>query len=527
MRTSIQKLGKCLMTPLSIIVAAGLLLGIVSLLQNPAIVGSTLANHTLIQGFVGLVQTVVLGLFGLLPVLFAISVAMGMAKDNKEVAAFSTVIAFVLFHSTISYFLKLNGITPDTMNAAYLTEHGKSQLDAVKAVSAYDTVFGIFTYRMSIFGGIITGLWTAFIHNKFHKTELPVAFGFFSGTRFVPIMITLTMPVIGLVMYFIWPFLGMAINQIGFIISESGYFGVFIYGFLERLLIPTGLHHILNQLIRFTPFGGSTLINGEQVSGALIIYNTLMTQASPDLEQMRSATKFLSQGTHPFMLFGLPAACLAIYKTAKAEQKKRVKAVFIAAAFTSFLTGITEPIEFAFIFISPVLFLFHAFMAGMSFLLNNLLDVMIGNAQGGVFDFLIFGVFKGLETRWYINLLIGIGFAFIYYFTFKTLILKFDIKTPGREDEQEELFEEIAETDEKLGELLVRALGGKENIKEVENCISRLRLILNETSQVNEDLIKQTGSLGIVKINDKNIQIVYGTKVEKMANILKKTLRNL
>ena len=201
MRTSIQKLGKCLMTPLSIIVAAGLLLGIVSLLQNPAIVGSTLANHTLIQGFVGLVQTVVLGLFGLLPVLFAISVAMGMAKDNKEVAAFSTVIAFVLFHSTISYFLKLNGITPDTMNAAYLTEHGKSQLDAVKAVSAYDTVFGIFTYRMSIFGGIITGLWTAFIHNKFHKTELPVAFGFFSGTRFVPIMITLTMPVIGLVMY--------------------------------------------------------------------------------------------------------------------------------------------------------------------------------------------------------------------------------------------------------------------------------------------------------------------------------------
>ena len=312
MRTSIQKLGKCLMTPLSIIVAAGLLLGIVSLLQNPAIVGSTLANYTLIQGFVGLVQTVVLGLFGLLPVLFAISVAMGMAKDNKEVAAFSTVIAFVLFHSTISYFLKLNGITPDTMNAAYLTEHGKSQLDAVKAVSAYDTVFGIFTYRMSIFGGIITGLWTAFIHNKFHKTELPVAFGFFSGTRFVPIMITLTMPVIGLVMYFIWPFLGMAINQIGFIISESGYFGVFIYGFLERLLIPTGLHHILNQLIRFTPFGGSTLINGEQVSGALIIYNTLMTQASPDLEQMRSATKFLSQGTHPFMLFGLPAACLAI-----------------------------------------------------------------------------------------------------------------------------------------------------------------------------------------------------------------------
>ena len=252
-----------------------------------------------------------------------------------------------------------------------------------------------------------------------------------------------------------------------------------------------------------------------------------MTQASPDLEQMRSATKFLSQGTHPFMLFGLPAACLAIYKTAKAEQKKRIKAVFIAAAFTSFLTGITEPIEFAFIFISPVLFLFHAFMAGMSFLLNNLLDVMIGNAQGGVFDFLIFGVFKGLETRWYINLLIGIGFAFIYYFTFKTLILKFDIKTPGREDEQEELFEEIAETDEKLGELLVRALGGKENIKEVENCISRLRLILDDTSQVNDDLIKQTGSLGIVKINDKNIQIVYGTKVEKMADILKKTLRNL
>lgn len=523
MRTFIQKLGKSLMGPLSIIVAAGLLLGLASTLQNPNVFGNALANVGFVNDFISLVNSLAGGLFGLLPILFCMSVAQGMSKEDKEVATFSSVIGFILFHTTIRFFLQANGITAETTSIDYLTSQGMSLLEATQENAAYDTVMGIFTYRMSIFGGIVVGLWSAMIHNRFHETQLPTAFSFFSGKRFVPIMIVVTIPFLAIIMYFIWPIFNMVINGFGNLLAAAGAFGTFIYGFLERLLIPTGLHHILNQLIRFTPIGGTAMIDGEQISGALNIFNQLLMSSNPDMDVMRQATRFLTQGTHPFMVFGLPAACYAMYKTAYPKNKAKVKGMLLAAGLTSFFTGITEPIEFAFFFISPFLWLFHAFMAGMSFLINTLLGVCIGNAGGGLVDLVLFGVLRGPETKWILNVAIGFIYAVIYFLVFRWAIVKFNIKTPGREDETDEInyTDEITE----LGSAIMAAIGGKDNIVEIDNCISRLRLILKDTSVVNETALKATGSLGLIRINETACQIVYGAKVEKAAAELKRAVK--
>ncbi len=523
MKTFIQKFGKSMMGPLSIIVAAGLLLGLASTLQNPNVFGNLLADVEIVNNFVSLVNALAGGLFSLLPVLFCMSIAQGMSKEDKEVATFASIIGFVLFHVTIRFFLSLNGITAETTSIDYLMEQGLDLLTATQQNAAYDTVLGIFTYRMSIFGGIVVGLWTAMIHNRFHKTQLPTAFSFFSGKRFVPIMMVVTIPFLAIIMYFVWPVFNTIINGFGTILASAGAFGTFIYGFLERLLIPTGLHHILNQMIRFTPIGGTAMIDGEQVSGALNIFNALLMQANTDMDLMRQATRFLTQGTHPFMVFGLPAACFAMYKTALPKNRSKVKGMLLAAGLTSFFTGITEPIEFAFFFISPLLWLFHATMAGLSFLINTLLGVCIGNAGGGLVDLMLFGVLRGPETKWVINVAIGLVYAVIYFFVFKWAIVKFNIKTPGREDETDEVgnADEVTE----LGLEIMKALGGKENIVEIDNCISRLRLVLKDTAIVDEKALKKTGSLGIIKISDTQMQVVYGAKVEKAAAELKTAVR--
>ena len=526
MRTGIQKLGKSLMAPLSVTVAAGLLLGIASILQNPMIVGNAFSGMSFVTGFIGLVNALVGGMFGLLPMLFCASVAIGMSREDKEIAAFSSIIGFMLFNVTIRYFLSAKGVSVDKVSIDYLVSTGLETLEAVRINTAYDTVYGIFTYRTGVLGGILCGLWVSVVHNRFHETQLPAAFSFFSGKRFVPIMTAVTIPFLGLIMFFLWPVFSNLINATGTLILNAGAFGTFIYGFFERLLIPTGLHHILNQLIRFTPIGGTAVINGEHVSGALTIFNRLLMEPHPDLNIMRQATRFLTQGTHPFMVFGLPAACYAMYQTALPENKERIKGMLIAAAFTSFFTGITEPIEFAFIFISPLLFLFHALMAGLSFLVNTLLGVMIGNAGGGFIDLAIFGILRGSETKWYLNVLVGIAYAFTYYNVFKWAIVKYDIKTPGKEPVDAADEGEISGKNAELGQLVMEALGGAGNILEIDNCISRLRLVLADTKLADEQKLKATGSLGIVRINEKNIQVVYGAKVEKVAAELKRAKKN-
>lgn len=540
MRTMIQKFGRTLLGPLSIIIAAGLLLGIVSLLQNPDIVGETFAEASTVQTFIDGVNAVVSKLFDLLPILFAISVATGLAKEDKEIAGLAVVIGFILFNVVISFLLSLDNITSETMSIDYLMNHGHSETEAHQMSSAYEEVLGIFTFRMSIFGGIVVGLWTAFIHNRFHTQQLPMAFSFFSGNRFVPLMIIATIPFLSVAAYFIWPYANDLINGLGSIISGTGAFGTFLYGFSERLLIPTGLHHVLNQLLRFTPFGGTAEINGETVSGALNIFNTEMSLKDPDVGILRHATRFLTQGYHPFQVFGLPAAAFAMYKAARPEQRKKVKGVFLAGALTSFATGITEPVEFAFIFISPLLWIFHAFMAGLSFMLMTLFNVAIGNAGGGLMDLTVFGILQGTYTKWPLVVLIGLIYAAIYYFVFKFVIEKFNIMTPGRDknessESSSENVEETAATSQgksgakvessELGDKILQALGGRENISEIDNCISRLRLVLEDTSIVNENLLKETGSMGLVVIDKNNIQVVYGPKVEQAARSLKTAVK--
>lgn len=241
------------------------------------------------------------------------------------------------------------------------------------------------------------------------------------------------------------------------------------------------------------------------------------------MDIMRQATRFLTQGTHPFMVFGLPAACFAMYKTALPQNRDKVKGMLLAAGLTSFFTGITEPIEFAFFFISPLLWLFHAFMAGLSFLINTLLGVCIGNAGGGLIDLMLFGVLRGLQTKWILNVIIGLIYAVIYFFVFKWAIVKFNIKTPGREDESDA----VDETEEvtELGTAIMDALGGKDNIVEIDNCISRLRLVLKDSKIVDEKLLKKTGSLGLIKVSDTQVQVVYGAKVEKAAAELKRAVK--
>ncbi|MEY8292697.1 PTS transporter subunit EIIC [Carnobacteriaceae bacterium 52-44] len=518
-----QRLGKALMTPISLIAAAGIFLGLGSVLQNPDIVGETFVNYTVIQYLIGIVRALANGIFGNLPLLFAVSVGFGLAKQEKTTAAFSSVIGFLLFHITIQYLLGAAGITPDTASIEALVEGGLSQLEATQAASQYESVLGIFTLRMNVFGGILVGTLVAYLHNKFHTIELPTFISFFGGKRFVPIITTVTVPFLAIFMYFIWPYFGTAIEGVGNIIAQSGLFGTFLFGFLERLLIPTGLHHILNQLVRFTPIGGTAEIGGEQIVGALNIFNTSLAIDNPDLTIMASATRFLAQGKIPFMVFGLPAAALAMVHVAYKENQKEVKGLMSASGLASFTTGITEPIEFSFIFVSPILYVFHAIMAGLSFMLMDAFNVVIGNVQGGVIDLFVFGVFQGLDTNWFWAVIVGLIYAPIYYFVFKTVIEKRNVLTPGRELNEDELNidEPSSVNEDEIGPTIVAALGGGDNIKSIDNCFSRLRLELKDTNLVDEDTLKKTGAAGTNKIDNTNYQVVYGPKVEGIASKVK------
>lgn len=515
----LQKLGKSLMMPISIIAAAGIFLGLASVLQNPAIVGENFVNLLAVQNSIGFIKAIVAALFGNLPILFAISVTIGLAKTEKANAAFSAVIGFLLMHVTISYFLNLRGINVTTASIEALQEAGKSVVQATKQASLYESVLGIFTYRMNVFGGVVSGILTAWVHNRFYKTELPVFISFFGGKRLVPIMTTIFSPILGAFLFFIWPFLGAGIENIGNVIANAGLFGTFLFGSLERLLVPTGLHHILNQLVRFTPIGGVATIDGEQFVGALNIFNEQLALATPDMDIMRSATKFLSQGKIPFMVFGLPAAALAMYHTAAPENKTNVKGFLFAAALATFMTGITEPLEFSFIFLSPILFVFHALMAGFSFMFTNLLGVSIGNVQGGFIDLGVFGILRGVETRWFFEVLLGAIYAPAYYFVFKKVILWKNLKTPGRELELDarDVSEVKVSQSNNLGQAIVAALGGVGNIEAIDNCFTRLRMVLKDSEKIDEAALKTTGAAGVIKLDKSNVQVVYGPQVEGIA----------
>lgn len=530
MKESIQKFGKSLLLPISTIAAAGIFMGLAAALQNPAIVGESFTSIHGVQLFIGFIRGAGGLIFSNLPVFFALSVAVGLAKDEKETAAFSAIVGFIIFHFTLNYILTSKGLNADTTSIETLTKGGMSVVNATIENAKYEVVLGFFTYRMNVFAGVLVGLAVSFLHNRFYRIQLPSAINFFGGKRFIPLITIITVPILAVISYFVWPFFNQLIILIGLSISKTGVLGPFIYGTVNRLLIPTGLHHILNQLVRFTPIGGTAVVGGETISGALNIFNAAIASGDVPNSVFQMGARFVGQGHTITAVFLLPAAALAMISTAKQAEKKRVKTMLLAGMSASLLTGISEPIEFAFMFVSPILFVFHAVMSGLGYMVLAMLGTSVGGVQAGLIDFTIFGVLRGMQSKWYLVLIVGLIFGAIYYFGFKFLIEKFNIQTPGRESVQESAEQSFDSGDEKVGDLslaekIVAGLGGKDNIEAITNCMTRLRVEIKDKAKLNEALLKVTGASGFVRPTEHNIQIVYGLQVDQIASDVKKYLQ--
>ncbi|MBS6434800.1 MAG: PTS transporter subunit EIIC [Pantoea sp.] len=520
--SQIHAFGKALMMPISVIAAAGIFLGLAAAMQNPAITGDAFAQMQVPQLIIGFIRKVAGALFANLPVFFAVASAIGLAKAEKPTAAFAAVIGYITMNVGISATLAAKGLTAATTTPAALQQAGMDQTTAMMTSAEYIQMLGIFTYNMSVLGGVIAGLLTVLLHNRFYTQQLPTAISFFGGRRFVPIVTVVVLPLVGVLLALIWPTLGAGIAWVGEMIGKSGQYGAFLLGTAERILIPTGLHHILNETVRFTPIGGIAIVDGQTLVGALNIFNASLTHPGsvPD-DALRNATQFLAQGKIPVMMFGLPAAALAIYHTARPEHKQRVKALMMAGALTSFTTGITEPLEFCFIFVSPVLYLLHALLTGLSFMLMSMLHLMIGNVQGGVIDLVVFGILGGSKTHWWWTLALGVVYAPLYYYAFRFIITRMGVETPGRESEDEK--PQLVAADERT-KVIISGLGGQANIEDVDCCFTRLRVRVKDMKEVVDQTLLTTGANGINRVSEHDIQVIYGPQVEKIANEVKSAL---
>lgn len=520
--SQIHAFGKALMMPISVIAAAGIFLGLAAAMQNPAITGDAFAQMQVPQLIIGFIRKVAGALFANLPVFFAVASAIGLAKAEKPTAAFAAVIGYIAMNVGINATLAAKGLTAATTTPEALQKAGMDQTAAMMTSAEYIQMLGIFTYNMSVLGGVLAGLLTVMLHNRFYTQQLPTAISFFGGRRFVPIVTVVFLPLVGVLLALIWPTLGAGIAWVGQMIGKSGQYGAFLLGTAERILIPTGLHHILNETVRFTPIGGIATVDGQTLVGALNIFNASLTHPGtvPD-DTLRSATQFLAQGKIPVMMFGLPAAALAIYHTARPEHKQRVKALMMAGALTSFTTGITEPLEFCFIFVSPVLYLMHALLTGLSFMLMSMLHLMIGNVQGGVIDLVVFGILGGSKTHWWWTLALGALYAPLYYYGFRFVITRMGVETPGRESDDEKPQQVAAGERTRV---IISGLGGEANIEDVDCCFTRLRVRVKDMKEVVDQTLLTTGANGINRVSEHDIQVIYGPQVEKIANEVKSAL---
>ena len=508
----LQRVGRSFMLPIAILPVAGLLLG----------VGGSLTNETMLETY-GLLNAMGPGtipyaiftvmskagdiVFGNLPIIFAIGVAIGMAKKEKEVAALSAAIAFFIMHASINALITITGGAEEMLSGATAS------------------VVGITSLQMGVFGGIIVGLGVAALHNRFYKIELPQVLSFFGGTRFVPIISALVYTGVGIVMFFVWPIIQSGIYAVGNVVLNSGYAGTWVYGLMERLLIPFGLHHVFYLPFWQTALGGTMQIQGVLVEGAQNIFFAQL--ADPNVTKFAvSATRFMS-GKFPLMIFGLPGAALAMYRTAKPEKRKLVGGLLLSAALTSMLTGITEPLEFTFLFVAPLLYGIHCVLAGAAYMLMHIFEVGVGMTfSGGIIDLTLFGIIQGnAKTNWIWVVIVGIVYFIVYYLLFHFLIVKLDLKTPGRDDNEEvklyrrsdvEARKNAANTErqaeEALSEQICNGLGGKKNISDVDCCATRLRCTVHKAELVNDALLKSTGASGVIHKGN-GVQIIYGPRV--------------
>ena len=508
----LQRVGRSFMLPIALLPVAGLLLGIGSSFTNETMLAayglnSVIHPGTLIYTILDVMSQTGNAVFNNLALLFAMGVAIGMARKEKEVAALSGAVAYIIMNTAIQAMINAAG-----------------GVEAMPANST-TTMLGITTLQMGVFGGIVVGLGVAALHNKFYKIELPQVLAFFGGTRFVPIVSSIVYLVVGIAMFYIWPVVQNGIAALGALVLASGYAGTFIYGLLERALIPFGLHHVFYMPFWQTAVGGTAIIDGVTVTGAQNIFFAELVSKSTTVFSV-SATRFMA-GKFPFMMFGLPGAALAMYQCAKPEKKKAAGGLLLSAALTAFLTGITEPLEFTFIFVALPMYAVHCVLAGLSFMLMHILNVGVGMTfSGGLIDLVLFGVMQGnAKTHWVWVVVVGAVYFVLYYIIFRFMISKFDYKTPGRDDAEEVKLYTRADVNARnaasgsvpagndpVSALIVEGLGGAANLTDVDCCATRLRCTVNDAALVKQDVLKASGASGVI-CKGNGVQVVYGPKV--------------
>ena len=512
----LQRVGRSFMLPIAVLPVAGLLLGIGSSFTNATMIDTyglqaILGEGTILNMFLTVLSKAGSALFDNLPIIFAVGCAIGMAKKEKEVAALSAVIAYFTMNAAVNAML---------VNSGQILDDG-SIADFVLQGTITSSV-GIQTLQMGVFGGIIVGLGVAALHNRFYTIELPSALAFFSGSRFVPIISTVVYVLVGIGMFFVWPVVQNGIYALGGLVTGTGYLGTLIFGIIKRALIPFGLHHVFYLPFWQTGVGGSMEVAGKMIEGGQNIFFAQLADPST-VHFSADACRYFS-GEFIFMIFGLPGAALAMYQTAKPEKKKQAGGLLLSAALACMATGITEPLEFSFLFVAPMLFAVQVILAGAAYMIAHILNIAVGlTFSGGLLDLFLFGILQGnAKTSWLRIIPVGIIYFLLYYGIFKFLILKFDLKTPGREDEDTETklytkadYNAAKETGVKGAEvsaLITAGLGGKANIEDVDCCATRLRCTIKDPEKVQEALLKQSGSRGVI-LKGKGIQVIYGPQV--------------
>lgn len=547
----LQRIGKAIMLPIAVLPIAGILLGIggsllgIGNLENaPGVYGAimTFVNFPIVNAILTVMNDIGSVVFSNLPILFAVGVTIGLAEKDKGTAALASIVGYLVMIQVISTLLSLG-----------VTQLGV--ITSVETAGEFSTYvidsLGITTLNMSVFGGIIVGIVTAALHNKYCEIQLPQIIGFFSGARFIPIVTALAMAIVGAILAFGWPVIQNGIALLANLVKDAGLIGTFLYGLIERALVPFGLHHVF-----YTPFwygsfvqadviidGTKTVIDGANTAyfAQIASMSDLVGASSGAMSNVVSGTTRFMAGKFPFMMFGLPAAAFAMYKNADPKKKKIVGSLLLSAALTSFLTGITEPLEFTFLFVAPVLYVVHAVLAGLSFMLMHLFNVFVGMTfSGGLIDFTLFGLLPagaGVPNNWYMILLVGIVYAVVYYFVFSFLIKKLNLKTPGREDDNEEvkLFNKDDYKNKKSSSsnskdeikenapYVLEALGNKENIVSIGACITRLRVEVKDKSVVDKSKLKALGAVGVMEVGN-GVQVIFGAKADGYKNEINKII---
>ena len=518
----LQRVGRSFMLPIAILPVAGLLLGIGSSFTNATTIEtyhltSILGEGTILNALLMIMNKVGSAVFDNLPLIFAVGVAIGMAKKEKEVSALSAVIAYFVMNTAINAMLTITGQILDNGEIAESVLEG-----------TITSVCGIQSLQMGVFGGIIVGLGVAALHNKFYRIQLPNALSFFGGTRFVPVISTIVYMFVGILLYFVWPVVQNGIYALGGLVTGSGYVGTLIFGLIKRALIPFGLHHVFYMPFWQTAVGGTMEVAGQMVQGGQNIFFAQLADSANIAHFSADATRYFS-GEFIFMIFGLPGAALAMYQCAKPEKKKAAGGLLLSAALACMATGITEPLEFSFLFVAPALFAVQVVLAGTAYMIAHMLNIAVGlTFSGGLLDFFLFGILQGnAKTSWMRVIPVGIIYFFLYYFIFKFMIKKFNFKTPGREDDDTEtkLYTKAdvnarreagqagaAASEDAVSEAITRGLGGKKNISDVDCCATRLRCTVKDASRVNDGILKATGASGVVH-KGQGVQVIYGPNV--------------